>query len=156
MIKSENDSIGHWSAEEKSQDLPPAASSQCNVISDFWAISLRILRGERERDWNSAGKAKGKGKTVRIKAQAVMALATPRTWFMGEKKWPCLSAVSSGPCDLLWWLEPSHRMCSGCWDGTGEAGDPVNTDYKSMLPFSVVLLFFCFFFLTVYQFSDRS
>lgn len=52
MIKSINDSIGHWRAAVKSQNLPPAASTRCNMISDFRAIRLRILRGvkaERKR-----------------------------------------------------------------------------------------------------------
>lgn len=85
MIKSTNDSIGHWSAAVKSQNLPPAASTRCNMISDFRAIRLRILRGvkaERQRLKFSEQSKAGQGekpltrKTTKIKPQAVIALAT--------------------------------------------------------------------------------
>lgn len=49
MIKSTNDS-SHSSATVKSQNLPLAASTRCNMISDFRAIRLRILRGEKQRE----------------------------------------------------------------------------------------------------------
>ncbi len=65
MIKSTNDSTGHWSASVKSQNLPPAASTGCNMISDFRAIRLRILRGvkaERKRLKFSKQSKAGQGK----------------------------------------------------------------------------------------------
>lgn len=72
---------------------------------------------------SGAGDGRKRRKTTNIYPRAVIALAASRVWFMREKKWACLSAVTCGPCDLLWWLERSHHIHSGCqdkerWDST--------------------------------------
>lgn len=110
---------------------PPAASTWSNI--DFWFESNEVenSRGsiknvEKEieiqrakRSWEEKNVTR---KNTKIKPCAVIALATSRVWFMGEKKRPCLRAVTSGPCDLLWWLARSHQVCSGWEDKTGQVG----------------------------------
>lgn len=146
MIKSRNDSNGHCRAA-----VNPRISSYRSCFfpeqykCGFLTMRLWILKGvigkkeiEIQPAKQSREREKGlelRKKSTKIRPRAVIALTSCVCDLWGEKKWPSLRAVRSGPCDLLWWLEHSCHVHTAFQDRS-----PINTDYKSMVSFGEWLL----------------